>query len=523
MENEIPHIRAVIYARVSTKEQADGKPSVPDQIAQCKKAIIDHGWELATEPFTDDVSGHLTEERVGLQDMLAEARLGKFDLVIVKDFDRFARNRTYAGQIRDQLKKMFIQTYSLSTSVEPKAPKDYDPLDDDLGLMVEGVSDTMAEIERNKIRRRMSMGKVAVAKSGKIPNNVPYGYKILRSLDEKGKVHRKVEINEEQAKVVQRIYNDFSRGKGKRAIAFDLIQDNISSPKGGRWTAHTVQYILTNRTYTGKVMWGWRHADYKVSKQRQIRGHDGIMVDGEHTPIIDEPLFESVQNEKKIRGNSYKGRAEQSHGLLTGIAKCIRCGSGVTSVRRFIKNSKRNPGWKDVETYTYLCAGHKYSNICQSRVMSATKLEGTILDQIKSLLNNSSVRDKLIYNKQVKLTDTFTDELSQAERKLSELPVKMKKQPEAYEAGLITLEEYGVAMSRLREDQNKYHAVTVGSQTKVLELNKRKLELDKFLESLTDFDNLWAESNLAEKKHFLRTIIKEIRAGNGKVEIDYRF
>ncbi|MEM3394328.1 MAG: recombinase family protein, partial [Candidatus Methanomethylicia archaeon] len=156
MENK-PKIRAVIYARVSTKEQAEGKFSIP-------------------------------EERRVLQNLLYDARQHLFDLVVVKDFDRFARNRAAATIVREELKKLFIQTYALNTPVEPKDPKSYDPTDDDLGIMVEGYSDTISEIERNKIRRRMMMGKMNLAKQGKIPVNVPYGYEIKRTIDEHGKI-----------------------------------------------------------------------------------------------------------------------------------------------------------------------------------------------------------------------------------------------------------------------------------------------------------------------------------------------
>src|SRR3989344_932256 len=90
MENKFK-IRAVIYGRVSTKEQADGKESIPDQIRVCKKAIADHGWELVEEPYIDAESGHLMEERLGFQKLMQDALAYKFDLVIVKDFDRFAR------------------------------------------------------------------------------------------------------------------------------------------------------------------------------------------------------------------------------------------------------------------------------------------------------------------------------------------------------------------------------------------------------------------------------------------------
>ncbi|HRN70160.1 MAG TPA: recombinase family protein, partial [Candidatus Woesebacteria bacterium] len=116
-------IRAVIYARVSTKEQADHKESIPDQIKECKKVIVDHGWDLVIDPYIDIESGHLIEERLGFQSLMQDASDYKFDLVIVKDFDRFARNKSYATKARDDLKKMFIQTYAVTTPVEPKDPK----------------------------------------------------------------------------------------------------------------------------------------------------------------------------------------------------------------------------------------------------------------------------------------------------------------------------------------------------------------------------------------------------------------
>ncbi|KKQ46254.1 MAG: Site-specific recombinase, DNA invertase Pin [Candidatus Woesebacteria bacterium GW2011_GWA1_37_8] len=138
MENKFK-IRAVVYARVSTKEQVEGKISIPSQITDCKKVIVERGWELAKEPYIDEgISGHLLEERKGLQDLLSDARQHLFDLVIVKDFDRFARNRAAATIVREELKELFIQTYALNTPVEPKNPKTYDPTDDDLGIMVEG-------------------------------------------------------------------------------------------------------------------------------------------------------------------------------------------------------------------------------------------------------------------------------------------------------------------------------------------------------------------------------------------------
>lgn len=516
-------IRAVIYARVSTKEQADGKESIHDQIRVCKKVIADHGWDLVNEPYVDTESGHLIEERLGFQKLMQDAQQYKFDLVVVKDFDRFARNKSYATKARDDLKKMFIQTYSVATPVEPRDPKLYDPTDDDLGIMVEGFSDTMNEIERNKIRRRMTMGKVAVAKAGKIPNNVPYGYKIIRWIDEDNKVQRKVEVDEDKAKIVRWIFDEYTKGKGALNIAFALTEKGIKPPRGQFWRAQAIKYILQNQTYTGKVLWGWRHADYAKNKQRKLREHKGLIEDGEHEPIIPEEIFKLAQKEKKIRGNSQKGRAKMSRGLLTGIAKCIRCGSGVTYLTRHHNRKKKNPKWNNTTTYEYLCGGYKYSGICQRRIMSATRLEEFVLNQIRNLVNNPTARERLIFDRNVAISESLEDEYKLATKHLADIERRRSRVKDAYEAGIDSLEVYAGNIKRLDEEESKYHVVADEYQFKVQELYKRRQELEKFTKSLADFNTLWDSAEFEEKKHVLRMIIREIRAGNGNVEIDFRF
>lgn len=76
---------------------------------------------------------------------------------------------------------------------------------------------------------------------------------------------------------------------------------------------------------------------------------------------------------------------------------------------------------------------------------------------------------------------------------------------------------------RLDEEEKKYHEVTGEYKIKIEALNSRRSELEKFTKSLEDFDFLWDNAELDEKKYFLRSILKEVRAGNGKVEIDFRF
>ena len=106
---------------------------------------------------------------------------------------------------------------------------------------------------------------------------------------------------------------------------------------------------------------------------------------------------------------------------------------------------------------------------------------------------------------------------------LSSISQRRQRVKEAYEAGIDSLEVYAANTKRLNEEENMYRAVTAEYDFKLQQLNERKQELEKFTKSLEDFNNLWDNSNFDERKHFLREILKEVRAGNGKVEIDFRF
>lgn len=522
MELVTNSIRAVIYTRVSTQEQAkEDKTSLDNQLKECKKVCLEKGWKIVDEYVDAGISGHLLEERLGLQKMLLDAKSGKFDLVIVKDFDRLARSKTKASQIRDALKKQFVQTYSLSTPVEPRNPKDYDPMDDDLGLVVEGVSDFMSEIERNKIRRRMMLAKNSIAMSGKLPNQVPFGYKVNRTLDSHGKINRDIGVSEKEAQIVKRIFQMTEAGSGKRTIALKFNEEGVASPKQGSWNSQSISYILRNKTYAGYVRWGWRNSDYSISKQKRSRCHEGIEVKGHHLAIIDESLFNRVQDVLNKRGKSYNGRAQLSKGLLTGIAKCIRCGHGVTYCTRRIKNSQRNSNWKDIVSSEYRCGGTMYGIVkCSQRVMSATKLEDAVLSQLRNYLKSPAIKRQIMDETKKPLNiKTKKSELVKINEELSKILIKRQRQEEAYEKGYLTIENYGLIMGRLNESEKKLLADRVKYSENQDNNKSSKISNQNIWKAVNDFDGLWNSLDFLGKKQFLRSVIEKIYAGNNKIDV----
>jgi DNA repair exonuclease SbcCD ATPase subunit len=155
--------------------------------------------------------------------------------------------------------------------------------------------------------------------------------------------------------------------------------------------------------------------------------------------------------------------------------------------------------------------------------MSATRLEEFVLNQIRNLINNPTARERLIFDRNLAISDNFEDDYKYAAKQITDIERRRQRVKEAYEAGIDSIEVYAANMKRLAEDENKYHTVSDEYQTKLQSLNERREELEKFTKSLEDFNILWDNAEFEEKKHFLRMILKEIRAGNGKIEIDFRF
>jgi site-specific DNA recombinase len=516
----ITSLRVAIYTRVSTQEQAQKKTSIPEQLKDCHKVINDKGWIYFQEYIDEGISGHLTEERHGLQSMLRDAREHKFDLIIVKDYDRFARNKDAAGIIRQELKGLGIQTYAINTPVEPRSVNEYDPDDDDSATIMETISDMRADLERTAINRRMKGGRMIKAKAGKIPNRVPYGYDVVRTI-ENNKIKRTIVKNEGEAEKICFIFNEYIRGKGARKIAIEMNKKGWKPPKGINWSMQTIKYILANPTYTGKVWWGWRHADYKKNKEWQRRGKVGYIGKGEHSPIIDEATFNLAKEVRASRTKRAKGGVGRSFGLLTGIAKCIRCKSGVGYQRRMHKRSNKNSNWNDTVTHEYICTGYKYKGICKQRVMSAEKLESSVLDHIKNLYANPKIQENITYDGNNQEEKDRIKTIARLEKEIESGPAREQKHQEAYERGAETLEQLDEHIARIRAEIQKSRMEVDGYLALSSVTAQKAVAIGKLVASFKDFDTLWGKMELDEKKMILRSIIKEIRAGDGRVEIDF--
>ena len=99
----------------------------------------------------------------------------------------------------------------------------------------------------------------------------------------------------------------------------------------------------------------------------------------------------------------------------------------------------------------------------------------------------------------------------------------MQRAHDAYERGIIPIDEYDANLARIRQETAKDHM----EKDRLLSLSsltaQKASAIEKLVASFKDFDTIWNAMELDEQKLILRSIIKEIRAGDGRTEIDFIF
>ena len=154
--NNTDGLRAVcaLYMRVSTK--AHGQTTDTQALALSEYAER-RGFQVSAEYRDEGISGS-KDSRPALDRLMKDARIRKFDVVIVARFDRFARSVSHRLRALDEFNHLGIDFISLSESIDTSTP---------VGKMIFTVLGAVAELERNLIKERVAMGLSRARKQGK--------------------------------------------------------------------------------------------------------------------------------------------------------------------------------------------------------------------------------------------------------------------------------------------------------------------------------------------------------------------
>jgi DNA invertase Pin-like site-specific DNA recombinase len=205
--------RAAIYARFSSDLQKDR--SVDDQWDLCQRYAEREGIKVADRFCDRAKTGTTMKARDGLIAMMAAAKAGKFDAIIVESLSRLSRDQEDLAGLYKRLRHYGVD---LITVHEGKA-----------NSIHVGLRGIMSEMEVKDLADRIKRSQNPMVREGLFPGAVTYGYE--RVWDEETRTYRpgvRV-INQEKARVIRRIFSEYASGTSPREIAARLTRE--ASPR----------------------------------------------------------------------------------------------------------------------------------------------------------------------------------------------------------------------------------------------------------------------------------------------------
>lgn len=431
-----------IYCRVSTDEQAEFGYSIDEQ-----KRLLEE-WCKANDYiiykcYSDrGISGKNIKDRPALKELLSDAKEGKFDMVISWKINRVSRKLEDVLKIVNILEKNNITFKSYSEPFETDTPA---------GRMQFQMMALIGEFERGTIAQNVKMGMIAKAKTGNWCGGRVLGYDLVpnNSPEEEKKGKNKLEINEKEAKIVRFIFNEYSKGKGYKAITNKMNKLGYKTKKGNNFSVGSIRDILTNPVYIGEIRYNVRQ-NWSEKRRRNINPNP-IRVKGKHEAIIDRELWDKVQ----LILESKKGKPSRIYDgeyPLTGILRCPKCGAGMVISRT--TNTLADGTKKRI---AYYCCGNwknKGTSVCNSNTIRVDKANEYVFKKIEELVSNEAMIKAVVKNINKERKDKVKPAkrlLSDIDKELEKLDKRKRKIFEAYEDDILTKEEFQIRKDELNE------------------------------------------------------------------------
>lgn len=327
------------YTRISVDEEADREnTSIENQRAIIADFVAKkfHGSTLTF--YEDrDKSGYTFEQRDGYQKMRPLLMSHKYDILIVKDFSRFARRNSRGLVELEDLRDQGVRIISIGDSI------DYPTYDDWTAIQFRFLINEMPVTDASKKVKSVISHR---QNDGKWICSVPYGYIITNSKT------MAFEVDEASAEIVRTIFNLYNEGFGYKKIANHLTDLHISTPRTAEkqrkddngeenkirakaeWSIVTVQGILENDFYIGTLRQG-KYTRKKINGADIKKDTcDHIIFENNHDAIVDYRVFANAQEQRKKRTSSNYRGVKKYDNVYSGFLVCGDCGSPMFSMSR---------------------------------------------------------------------------------------------------------------------------------------------------------------------------------------------
>lgn len=515
-------MRVAIYVRVSTQRQAQTQ-TIDQQLDRLRLVVAQKKWPLPDDNvFRDDGFSGATLRRPGL-DRLRDATAGaKFDVILITDPDRLARNYVHQVLLLEELQRhgCRIEFTDRPLSDDPQ---------DQLLLQIRGA---VAEYERTLIAERTRRGRLHKLQSGQLLpwTRPPYGY---RADPDRPRDPAGVRADPVEAVIVADMFEWYAcEGRSMLGLAQRLHNLGIPSPTGKKhWGQPTLRGILTNPTFTGTLYANRtktrparirRSSTHPIGKPRDsmvaLPPEQWVTI-ATVPAIVTREQFDRVQ--AKIATNRSFAKRNNTTGeyLLRALVSCGTC--GLACLGRQIPTQHKY----------YTCTGkmlqvrQRTGTTCKSRFIRVDKLDDLVWADLTDLLRHPNRVAHALQRAAggCWLPQELQSRQANLQRGRAAVTQQIERLTEAYLSEVVSLQEY----QRRRGDLERRDAVLAQQQDLLSGEASRAYDLAGLVNAAESFTHRVSKgletATFERKRQLVELLVDRVVVTGSTVEIRYAF
>lgn len=499
--------KTALYCRLSQDDGLEGDSnSIQNQKNILKKFAEDHHFPNPCFYVDDGFSGG-NFQRPAFQQMISDMENGEIGIIVTKDLSKLGRNQLHTGLYIEERFPMFgVRYIAINDNVDTDSSES-----NDLMPFKNLFNEWFIRDTSRKIRAVLK----AKAERGEwLETRAPYGY--IRNPDTK-----KLEVDEEAAAIVRRIFAMCASGNGPSQIARILKKEQVLTPTMYAYTKHnmthtgsdtqrpyhcsgdTVADMLENEIYIGNtVNMKYSTKSYKDKRRVEHSREECLVFENTHPALVTQEVWDIVQ---RVRKNKRRRTNMDEQNKYSGLVFCSDCGSNMVLHRAHTISASYNH---------FTCRTYKRDGeACTGHYIRECVLEEVVLEDLRRVTAMArehpeefaayiGSRQSAEIQREIRRQEK---ELATMRKRKMELDAIFKKLYEDSVLGRISTEQFQMLSGNYTEEQDQIAAGIPQKEADIQRLRETVSGTEDFLDKAkryTDITELTPE--------LLRLLIEKI-------------